>query len=71
MREKVLSRDLCIRFISGKDKLVDIFTKPLSTPSFLHQRRKLLVDSFPCRLKGDVEDDEGSGGSKLEKPEKA
>ena len=45
MREKVLRRDLCIRFISGKDNLADVFTKPLSAHSFLHQRRKLLFDS--------------------------
>ena len=37
VHEKVLRRDLCIRFISCKDNLADIFTKPLSAPSFLHQ----------------------------------
>lgn len=37
VREKVLHIDLCIRFIFGKDNLADIFTKPLSAPSFLHQ----------------------------------
>ena len=70
MLEKVLRRDLCIRFISGKDNLADVFTKPLSAHSFLHQRRKLLFDSSPSspnHLRGDVEDD---GGSKSKNSEK-
>ena len=56
--EKVLRRDLSIRFVSGKDNLADLFTKPLPTPSFLFQRSKLLVDSSLCRLRGDVEDND-------------
>ena len=64
MHEKVLRIDLCIRFIFGKDNLADIFTKPLTAPSFLHQQCKLLVDSSPCHLRGDVED------AKFEKSEK-
>ena len=64
MHEKVLRIDLCIRFIFGKDNLADIFTKPLTAASFLHQQCKLLVDSSPCHLRGDVED------AKFEKSEK-
>ena len=64
VREKVLRIDLCIRFIFGKDNLADIFTKPLTAASFLHQQCKLLVDSSPCHLRGDVED------AKFEKSEK-
>ena len=56
VREKVLRRDLKIGFVSGKDNMADIFTKPLAAPPFLFFRSKLLVDSSPCRLRGDVED---------------
>ena len=61
VREKVLRRDLCAHFVSGKDNFADVFTKPLPTPSFLHQRHKLLVDSSSCRLRGDVVDEASSG----------
>ena len=56
VREKVLRRDLCVHFVSGKDNLADIFTKPLPSPSFLLQRRKLLLDASPKSLTGDVND---------------
>lgn len=52
VREKVLHRDLSIRFVSSKDNLDDFFTKPLPA---LFQRHKILVDLSPCRLRGDVE----------------
>ena len=47
VREKVLCRDLCVGFVSGKDSLADVFTKPLPAPLFLLQRCRLLVDSSP------------------------
>ena len=53
-----------MRFVSGKDNLADIFTK---SPSFLLQRRKLLLDTSPKSLKGDVSD---RGDSTLEKLKK-
>ena len=56
VREKFLRRDLKIGFVSGTDNMADIFTKPLPTPPFLSFRTKLLVDSSPCCLRGDVED---------------
>ena len=65
VREKVLRRDLCVRFMSGKDNLADIFTKPLPSPSFLLQRRKLLLDASPKSLTGDVNDCGGSTSEKL------
>ena len=58
--EKVSRRDLCVHFVSGKDNFIDIFTKPLPTPSFLHQRCKLLVDSTSCHLRGDLADEASS-----------
>ena len=65
VREKVLHRDLCVHFVSGKDNLADIFTKPLPSPSFLLQRRKLLLDTSPKSLTGDVNDRGGSTSEKL------
>ena len=65
VREKVLRRDLCVCFVSGKDNLANIFTKPLSSPSFLLQRRKLLLDASPKSLTGDVNDRGGSTSEKL------
>ena len=55
-RKKVLCKQLKIGFVSGKDNLADIFTKSLPTPCFQFHRAKLLVDSSPISLKGDVED---------------
>ena len=66
VREKVLHRDLCVRFVSGKDNLAGIFTKPLPSPSFLLQRRKLLLDASPSCLRGDV-NVHGSSNSKKQK----
>ena len=52
VREKVLRQDLKVGFVSRKDNMADIFTKPLPTPPILSFRSKLLVDSSPCRLRG-------------------
>ena len=54
VKEKVIRRDLGVKFTSGKDNYVDILTKPLPRPPFLFFCGKLLVDSTWC-LRGDVE----------------
>jgi histone deacetylase 1/2 len=41
VRERVAKRFLQIKFISSKDQLADIFTKPLSLPLFIGCRRNL------------------------------
>ena len=41
VRECVAQRLLCIKFISSKDQLADIFTKPLPQPQFVGCRRNL------------------------------
>ena len=38
VRKKVLHHDLCVRFVSGKDNLANLFTKRLPSPSFVLQR---------------------------------
>ena len=52
IRECVLRKDLAISFVSGKDNLADIFTKPLPGPLFLLFRDKLMPRSFPHSFKG-------------------
>jgi histone deacetylase 1/2 len=47
VRERVSQKQLQIRFISSKDQLADIFTKPLPLPQFEACRRNLtLLDSL-------------------------
>jgi histone deacetylase 1/2 len=47
VRERVARRQLRIKFISSKDQLADIFTKPLPLPQFEACRRNLtLLDSL-------------------------
>jgi len=41
VRERVSTRQLDVRFISSKDQLADIMTKPLPASSFSHFRRNL------------------------------
>jgi hypothetical protein len=54
IREKVVSKDIQIRFISTAAQLADIFTKGLTSSRFLLLRHKLLVRELPKCLKGDV-----------------
>ena len=51
IREKVIRKDLSVGFVSGKDNLADVFTKPLPAPLFLLLRHKLLVDYSLFRLR--------------------
>ena len=53
-REKVLCKQLQIGFVSGRNNFTDIFTKSLPAPLFCVHRSKLLVDSSPINLRGDV-----------------
>ncbi len=54
VREKVLNRDISIKFISTHDQVADIFTKGLSTDRFLLLKSKLFVISSPLSLSGAV-----------------
>src|SRR6266498_1717389 len=46
VRERVAQKLLQIRFISSKDQLADIFTKPLPLPSFQECKRNLNISSI-------------------------
>ena len=52
VHEKVLRRDLLIKFISTHDQLADLFTKGLLSPWFNWLTSKLMW-KFPIRLRGD------------------
>ncbi|XP_019153734.1 PREDICTED: uncharacterized protein LOC109150298 [Ipomoea nil] len=48
VRDKVASREFIVNFVSTKDQLADILTKPLPGPRFAAHRDKLNVVSHPC-----------------------
>lgn len=54
VRDQVASKLLDVRFISSKDQIADIFTKPLSSDRFSLLRFKLTVQDNPLRLREGV-----------------
>jgi hypothetical protein len=54
IREKVLNRDILLKFISTQDQVADLFAKGLSSAQFLFLKSKLLVVPTPINLRGDV-----------------
>ena len=56
IREKVVNRDMSLRFIPIGDQRADVFTKGLLTPQFQLLRDKLLVSSCPVSLRGAVKE---------------
>jgi hypothetical protein len=54
VREKVLNRDILLKFISTHDQVVDLFTKGLPSAQFLALKSKLLVVPTPINLRGCV-----------------
>ena len=57
IRERVLRKDLVVKFVSTTDQLVDIFTKSLPTQHFLDLRCNLMASLQPHSIEGDEEED--------------
>jgi hypothetical protein len=55
IRERVLRKDLQVKFVSTMDQLADIFTKGLPSHRFQDLQSKLLVPVDTIRLRGDDE----------------
>lgn len=47
LREKVSDEEVKIEYVSTKDQIADIFTKPFSTDTFVYLRDKLGVSAPP------------------------
>ena len=56
IRDKVLNKELEVRYIPTKEQVADVLTKPLSFPKFSYFRSKLNVFSRPLNLRGDVKE---------------
>ena len=52
VQERVLRRDLQVKYIASRDQLADIFTKSLSSSRFVFLRSKIMVSIAPMVLKG-------------------
>jgi hypothetical protein len=56
VRDRIISRNLTVQFLSSADQLADIMTKPLSISRFLNIRSKLTVIKSPATCGGLLED---------------
>ncbi|KAA8541301.1 hypothetical protein F0562_025264 [Nyssa sinensis] len=56
VREKVHNKSLDVRFLSSKDQIADVLTKPLVSVRFSHLRDKLNMRSPPLNLQGHDKD---------------
>ncbi|KAH9745735.1 retrovirus-related pol polyprotein from transposon RE2 [Citrus sinensis] len=55
-QDKVLSKELEVRYILTEEQVADILTKPLSLPKFSYFRSKLNVINRPLSLREDVKE---------------
>jgi hypothetical protein len=56
VRDMVAKKTIRIQFISSKDQLADVLTKPLSSARFAFLRTNINVLLIPLRLQGRVKD---------------
>jgi hypothetical protein len=54
IREKVVNKDILVKFISKKNQIADVFTKGLPSTCFVELKAKLMVRPPPMRLGGGV-----------------
>ena len=56
VREKVLSKEVEVRFFPSEEQMADVFIKALNTPSFDYFRDKLVLDQSKLSLRWDVKE---------------
>ncbi|KAH9782291.1 retrovirus-related pol polyprotein from transposon RE1 [Citrus sinensis] len=56
IRDKVLNKELEVRYIPTEEQVADVLTKPLSFPKFSYFHYKLNVINRPLSLRGDVKE---------------
>ena len=56
VRDMVADGSLVVRFLSSKDQLADVFTKPLSSSRFAYIRTNLNILPAQLSLQGSVKD---------------
>jgi hypothetical protein len=54
VRDRVAQKSLTVKFLSSKDQLADVFTKPLVSARFAHLRTNLNVCPQPLGLRGRI-----------------
>ena len=56
IRDKVLGKELEVRYIPTEEQVADVLTKALSFPKFNYFQSKLNVINRPLSLRGDVKE---------------
>ncbi|PON54728.1 hypothetical protein TorRG33x02_301590, partial [Trema orientale] len=67
VRDHVTSGSFGVSYISTKDQLADVLTKPLARQSFLSLRSKIGISNGSTILRGHIENDESSTSTILPK----
>ena len=56
VRDRVLAKQLDIRYVDSTHQVADLLTKPLHVPQYEFLKSKLPLQVSPCHLRGDVSD---------------
>jgi hypothetical protein len=64
VRDQVTDKLLNVRFISGKDQIVDVLSKPLPASRFLHLASNLNVRPLMSSLRGRIRLDKSLSSDK-------
>ena len=56
VREKVLSKEVEVKFVPLEEQATDVFTKALNNPSFDYFKDKLVLDQSKLSLRGDFKE---------------
>ena len=56
VKEKVLSKEIEVRFVPSEEQVANVFTKALSTLKFDYFKDKLVLDKSKLSMRGDVKE---------------